>query len=318
MSDPAAPEAGVDPGADATPLRVPVRAGGPAVLAFDVGGTTIKAALVDEHGSVVATRTVESGQGPAVLTNVVEAADALRASSAVVPQRVGVIVPGLVDASRGVAVRAVNLGLVDAPVAAPLSARLQLPVSLGHDVTVAAHLIAKDSLGSDPFVVVIGTGIAAVSFIDGVAVRGRSGQAGEFGHVSVDRDGPLCACGARGCIETIASAAAIERAYTARTGRIAGAHEIAGRRTGDAAASAVWADAVDALARGLVAVNALLAPGSVILGGGLAEAGAALTQPIERRMAELGSVLPLPKVRSTPLGQRAGMLGAALLARGEL
>ena len=166
----------------------------------------------------------------------------------------------------------------------------------------------------DPFVVVIGTGIAAVTFVGGRAVRGVSGQAGELGHVVVRPDGPPCACGARGCLEAVAGAGAIVRAYEERTGVA-----VDGRPTWSSRGSTptrsprqVWDEAISALADGLITVCALLAPGAIVLGGGLAEAGDALDR---RRpsalMKERSRVASVPPVVHWPVSAaRRRSLGA--------
>lgn len=292
----------------------------PVVLAFDVGGTSVKAAAVDASFTTLAEVRVLSRQGPAILDVVSEAADVLRqgldAEQRARVTAVGVAMPGLVDKKNGVCIRSVNLGLIDVDVAGPISQRLGIPVRVDHDVAAAGEAVRRAAATTeDPFVVVIGTGIAAVTFVRGEAVRGVSGQAGELGHVIVRPDGPVCRCGARGCLEAIAGAGAIVRAYEQRTGStIDGAHVVVERRLSDPVAAEVWADAVSALADALIDVCAVLAPGAVLLAGGLSEAGSALAEPVETLMKERSRVAVVPPVTVTKLGGRAGLTGAAHLA----
>jgi glucokinase len=164
-------------------------------------------------------------------------------------------------------------------------------------------------------VVILGTGVAAVTFVRGQAVNGVSGQAGEFGHMIVRPGGPLCRCGQSGCLEAIAGAGAIVRAYGERSGtRVDGAREVFQLAATDPTAAEVWGDAVSALADGLVTVCALLAPGAILLGGGLSEAGEPLTREIEALMSERSLLAAVPDVLVTELGSRAGLVGAAHLA----
>ena len=130
-----------------------------------------------------------------------------------------------------------------------------------------------------------------------------------------------CPCGGRGCLETVASAAAIARRYTERSGRpVAGALDVAGRLGadtggGDADARAVWDEAVDALAFVLAVTAAVAAPELIIVGGGLSGAGEVLLEPLRRGVA--ARVTPPqrhPKLVRAALGEQAGLLGAALLA----
>ena len=139
----------------------------------------------------------------------------------------------------------------------------------------------------------VGTGIAGALLLDG-AVVSADGRAGEVGHLVVDPLGPVCRCGATGCLESIASAAAVEREYAARTGVPVTAEEIAVRvAAGEPDASAVWARAVAALAQAIAATVTITGVDLVILGGGLAESGAALLDPLRDEVAKPAE-LPAP------------------------
>jgi len=291
------------------------------VLACDVGGTTVKGAAYDADLTPLAVTTRPTARGLAILDTIADiAADLTTALSAEQRRRIatlGVAIPGVVDTARGISIKAVNLDLANVPLADPLQKRLGFPVVLSHDVLAAAEAERRTSKAdlTDPFVVVIGTGIAAVAYVDGHAVHGVSGQAGEFGHVVVRPGGPRCACGARGCLEAVASAGAITRAYVARTGTcVAGAREVVAALATDTAAAEVWAEATSALADGLLTVCALLAPGAIVLGGGLAEAGEVLTGPVRAQLRERARVTAVPPVLTAGLGSRAGVVGAALFA----
>lgn len=293
-----------------------------AALAFDVGGTSIKAEVLDTDLTVWGRTSLPTPRGMALADAVVEAAGTLLGS--LTPERrravnaVGLVVPGIVDEHRGVSVYSANLGLQDAPLGQAISERLRLPVQLGHDVTAAAD--AEKQIGAardveDPVVVVIGTGIAAVSYVRDQRVVGISGQAGELGHVVVRPGGPRCACGNRGCLEAVASAAAVSRAYQEATGQpVRGADEVVARLGRDEAADRVWQEATDALADGLLTAAALLAPGAIVLGGGLAEAGPLLLGPVAARMRSTGRAVAAPPLLRAALGGRAGVVGAGLLA----
>src|SRR5699024_7005305 len=137
-----------------------------------------------------------------------------------------------------------------------LSERTGLPARLGHDVSAAG--LAEMRLGAaagaqDAAVIVIGTGIAAALFAGGRPVR-SSGYAGEIGHAPVIPDGERCSCGGKGCLEAYASAGAIARRYTARSGiEVPGAQPVlVAAQRGDEAARAVWDEATTALARAIV------------------------------------------------------------------
>jgi len=293
-----------------------------AVLAFDVGGTTIKAEILDADLTVLASAAVPTPYGAGLVDAVAAIGQALLETLPTAVRGrvsdVGLVIPGVVDAARGVSVYAANLGLRQAPIAGPVSERLGLPVTISHDVGAAAEAERRRGAArylEDPVIVVIGTGIAAVSYVRGAPVVGVSGQAGEFGHMVVRPAGPLCGCGGYGCLEAVASAGAVVRAYRDASGTaVSGAREVVARLGHDPIADRVWAEVTDALADGLLAVVALLAPGAVVLGGGLADAGAVLVEPVAARMKRSAPALHVPPLVVAELGPRAGVLGAALLA----
>jgi glucokinase len=163
--------------------------------------------------------------------------------------------------------------------------------------------------------VAVGTGIAGAHVVNGRTHAGAHGAAGEIGHVVVRPDGPECRCGARGCLESVGSAAALERRYAELTGDAASAADVAGRvAAGEPAASAAWREIVDALADGLVTAQALLDPAVIVLGGGLAEAGETLLAPLRAAVRARLTFHREPVLTRAALGDEAGCLGAALLA----
>jgi glucokinase len=164
--------------------------------------------------------------------------------------------------------------------------------------------------------IAIGTGIAAAHVVDGRALSGAHGAAGEVGHVIVRPGGPQCGCGARGCLEAVASASAIGRRYAELSGIAdAAAFDVAARAAaGEPLATAVWRDAVEALADGLLTAQALYDAGIVVLGGGLAEAGEALLAPLHTALDQRVTFHRMPRLVRAALGDTAGCLGAALLA----
>ncbi|WP_308467655.1 ROK family protein [Rathayibacter soli] len=297
---------------------------GDAVLAFDVGGTDMKAALINEAGElveVVRVRTPLDGANTA--ENVVAEAGRLAREFAtrhpqLTPVAAGLLVPGEVDDDAGVGVFAENLGWRDMPFRDRLSEILGIPVSFSHDVRGAGE--AEYRLGaaagfSDVVVMVIGTGIASALFVQGRLYSGH-GMAGEIGHSKI-ADGPVCACGGTGCLEAVASAGAIARRYNALTGRnLPGAREVLDRAAaGDADAQAIWSSALDALALGLSHTVALLAPEAIVIGGGLAAAGDTLFVPLRERLDAILTFHRRPLLIPASIGQNAGLIGAALKAR---
>ncbi|MEE1737183.1 ROK family protein [Streptomyces sp. BE147] len=296
------------------------------VIALDVGGTGMKAALVGTDGTLLhqARRATGRKRGPeAVVESILAFAAELRAygeehfgESAVAA---GVAVPGIIDAENGVLLYASNLGWSNVPLRALLGERLGVPVALGHDVRTGG--LAEGRIGAgrgtDRFLFVpLGTGIAGAIGIAGSIEAGAHGYAGEIGHLVVRPDGPHCSCGQRGCLETLASASAVTRAWAAASGDPeADAADCAKAvEAGDPRAEKVWLDAVDALAAGLVTALTLLDPSMLIIGGGLAEAGETLFTPLRAAVEERVTFQKLPHIVPAALGDTAGCLGAGLLA----
>ncbi|MEU6487548.1 ROK family protein [Streptomyces sp. NPDC046887] len=293
------------------------------VLGLDVGGTGIKGMVLDHdlrpRGSV--RRSTPSAEGPDAVVDAIAAAlrtlDEIATGQRLTVRQAGVVVPGIVDEGTQTAVWSANIGWRDLPLAALLGSRTGLPVTLGHDVRAGGA--AECGLGAargarNALFVAIGTGIAAALVCDGELVR-SAGYAGELGHVPVPSGRRLCTCGGSGCLETVASAAAIVHAYTERTGRtVSGAADVAALATrGDAVARAVWAQAAKALADALATATTLLAPEVIVLGGGLAEAGPLLLDPVRSGLDERLGFQRRPALLRAELGERAGCFGAGLL-----
>ncbi|MCX5265142.1 ROK family protein [Streptomyces sp. NBC_00199] len=296
------------------------------VIALDVGGTGMKAALVGADGALLhrARRATGRERGPdAVVAGILGFAADLREHGArqfgEPAAAAGVAVPGIVDESGGLAVYAANLGWRDVPLRALLAERLGAPVALGHDVRTGG--LAEGRIGAgrgaDRFLfVALGTGIAGAIGVDGRVEAGAHGFAGEIGHIVVRPGGAPCPCGQHGCLERFASAAAVGEAWAAAVGDPeADAADCAKAfASGDPAAVRVWQDAVDALADGLVTALTLLDPRTLVIGGGLAEAGEALFTPLRDAVRRRVTFQKLPEIVPAALGDSAGCLGAGLLA----
>ncbi|MBK3569107.1 MULTISPECIES: ROK family protein [unclassified Streptomyces] len=297
------------------------------VIALDVGGTGMKAALVGADGELLhrARRATGRERGPdAVVEHILGFAAELRAYGeeryGEPASAAGVAVPGIVDAERGIAAYSANLGWRDVPLRDLLAARLGgVPVALGHDVRTGG--LAEGRIGAgkgaDRFLFVpLGTGIAGAIGIDGRVEAGAHGFAGEIGHIVVRPGGAPCPCGQTGCLERYASAAAVTEAWAAVSGDPnADAADCAKAvASGDPRAEKVWQEAVDALADGLVTALTLLDPRTIIIGGGLAEAGETLFTPLREAVEARITFQKLPTIVPAALGDTAGCLGAGLLA----
>lgn len=300
----------------------------PAVLAFDIGGTDMKVGILDgplAAGAVevrdlrrLATPQDGARTADAVVERVAELTAEYRASHpGVALAAVGVSVPGLVDEDSGVGIFSANLGWRDYPFHDRLSAALDVPVAFGHDVGMAGdaeYRIGAARGRSDVVVMVIGTGVAGVVICDGRRISG-GGFAGEVGHALVPApDGSLQV------LESIGSAGAIARRYAEAAGApVDGARAVlALARAGNETAARVWNEAIDALAFSIAQCASTLGTETVVLGGGLSMAGAALFDPLARRIDELLTFHRRPQLVHAQLGENAGLIGSALKARDML
>ncbi len=292
-------------------------------IAVDVGGTTIKCALVDRAGEIRHSERRPTGRehGPeSVFATIVDTAQALAATARtkdLVPVACGVVVPGVIDEAAGILRWSANLGLIDVSLRDAVRDRIGLPTVLGHDVRAGALAEARLGAGRTTrrmLFVAIGTGIAGGFAVDGRIDPGAHGASGEIGHIAVrtDPDALRCRCGGRGCLEMYASAAAVAKAYGENG--VDAAEVVRRAQAGDPRAREVWRNAIDALADGLLIGIALHDPKLIVLGGGLAEAGAFLFEPLAKALAERRTFHRLPELGPAELGDEAGCYGAALLA----
>jgi glucokinase len=303
---------------------------GDVVAGVDLGGTSAKIGIVDREGAI-RTRdrvAIDAGAGfDAIVGPVAAALAALLASSgAGRPAGIGIGTPGFIDPGTGTIVGgSENIPAMQGRSPATyLSNRLGAPAWADNDATcaAAAELAYGAGRGLRGFLLVtVGTGIGGGLVLGGRVWRGVRGFAGEIGHVSLDPHGPACSCGARGCLEQYASGPAIVRTWRAGAGsRAATAEsplEIARlARAGDPVALEAFASAGRALGQALGGVVNLLDVEAFLIGGGVAEAGEILLEPVRRSLREFAYPLVAEGVRviAVKLGNDAGLLGAAALA----
>ena len=299
---------------------------------IDVGGTKFLGVVLDDAGTILQEVRKPTPVGPAALIEqLVEIADALGPWDSL-----GLGMPGLVTRS-GVVRSSPHLpGVTDFEVAAELSARLGRTVSVDNDATCAAVAEWKVGAGrgaSDLVMVTLGTGIGGGIVANGRLLRGHNGFAGEFGHMVVDPDGLECPCGRRGCWERYAAGTGLGQlarsaAHGGRASRILelaegsvdairGEHVQQAAREGDADALAVVESFGRWVAIGLVNLANTLDPAMFVLGGGVASSPELYIGSITRWFGALlyaPGHRPHPLLTMAELGERAGAVGAALLA----
>jgi glucokinase len=313
----------------------------PLFIGIDLGGTTVKGALVSATGEILHEIRVDSEQknSERLFNQIVEAVNSLRSDARAGGQvrAIGIGLPGLVNRKTGRIEVMTNLpGLSEIDVIAELSRETGLAVALDNDANAAAYaeLQAGAARGrKDVFFVTLGTGIGAGLVINGHIYRGAMGFAGEFGHMTIDPEGIECACGNIGCLETIASGPNIvrrtrERLYRDRTSSLSRlaiprdreftAEDIArAAREGDEMAQVMMERTGMFLGIAIAAVINLLNVEMVVMGGGVMEAGDLILKPTvkETRRRAFPPSFNSCEIVIAKLGPSAGMIGAALLAR---
>ncbi|MFQ1003739.1 ROK family protein [Modestobacter sp. SSW1-42] len=292
-------------------------------IAVDVGGTTVKGALVDTAGRPlheVAAPTAPADGTPVadVLSAVLAGLAARAAGSGLHVAGAGVVTPGTVDEGTGRVGFAANLGWRDFDLRGHLERALPVPVAVGHDVRAAGAAEALLGAGrgaGDLAFVALGTGIAAALVTGGAVVTGATRAAGEIGHMPVHPGGRHCSCGQQGCLEVYASGSAVARRYAELGGRPGStAGDVAAALGTDPAADQAWHEAVQALALASSTLTMALDPALLVFGGGLGRAGERLLAPLRRELGGLLAWRAPPRLAAAELGQDAGRVGAAMLA----
>jgi glucokinase len=298
------------------------------VLAVDVGGTKLAAAIVDPDGTIAVQGAVPTPAGPdtatvtAALHRVVRQVIGDRDPATLTA--IGVGSAGPLDPAAGT-VSPVNItawrdfAILDA-LRPLLPGRPAVLGGDGHCMALGEHwrggYPGRALLG-----MVVSTGVGGGLVIDGRVHPGGSGNAGHIGHIVVDMTGPPCPCGGRGCVEAIASGPAMVR-WAAGQGWSAGERPADARtlaedaRAGVPIATAAFERGALALAAAVVSATALIELDDVVIGGGVAAARDLLFAPLRTAVAELAGLDFVRRVRIHPssLGNDAGLLGAAALA----
>ncbi|MGO4300992.1 ROK family protein [Leifsonia sp. RAF41] len=293
-------------------------------LGIDIGGTKTDAVAVDERGMLTQRIRLSTGFGhDAVVETAVTAVSRIGELTGLAPaafQSIGIGVPGMVDTASGHVAHAVNLGLDRLELGGMLAGRLGVGVRVENDVKAAAlgayHLLGLS--GTMAFLN-LGTGMAAGIVVDGRLWRGSTGIAGEVGHLPVDPAGPVCACGQRGCLETVASGSGVARQWPTDDPLPVRA-VFAAASDGDRDAQAITARLAAGIAAAVRVLVLTVDPATVVIGGGLSHLGERLLGDVhevlhdwERTSPFLAS-LDLPgRVRLVPEGTPVAALGAALV-----
>ncbi len=283
------------------------------LLGIDIGGTNIKAGVVDEEGKVLEERVYPCPENLPSLFKTFE-----QISGELSPfDSVGFGIAGLWDSERKRIRLSPNIPfLKDAEIWGEIQ-RIFPGARIQNDANVAAFgemLFGKGREFSTFVYITLGTGIGGGIIVDRRLLTGKSGFAGEVGHMQINPSGRKCGCGSTGCWETEASASALERKYYERTGERLSAKEIGElARKGEKEAASIYQEIAEWLGRGIVSLINIFDPEAIILGGGLAKAGDLLLEPVLLYIKNHSYVYQHSsiEIEISSLGYMAGVIGAA-------
>ena len=311
-------------------------------IGIDLGGTNIKGGLVSTAGTIIAQSKIktEADRGPGhVMERMADLILDFRNSNKRGSQicGVGIGVPGQIDCRTGILRNAPNLpGWIDIPVSSELEKRVNLPVVVDNDANIAA--LGEYAYGAgrgirEMMLVTLGTGVGGGLIFGGQLYRGGVGSAGEFGHMVIQIDGPICSCGKQGCVESFIGTRGLlqrvrDKLASGQQSLLSerDADSITPRDVGDAAAKGDKL-AIDVLAEtgfylgiGLGNVANLLNIQRVVVGGGVANAGEFILKSARESLRKTALKLPgeTVEVVQAILGEKAGIIGAGRLAMVEL
>jgi glucokinase len=309
-------------------------------IGVDVGGTKVLGGVVDAAGQVLAQSRRATPADDTAKTLHMIAEVILELAAAYPAEAVGIGAAGWIDAERSTVQFAPNLAWRNEPLRDEIAAQVDLPVVVENDANAAAWAEFEFGAGSDAtdsmVLFTVGTGIGGGIILGGQLVRGAHGIAGELGHTVSVPDGRLCGCGRHGCLEQYASGSALVRfAQAAATqhpesaeilldlaggdaGAITGIMVTNATREGDKAALSAFDQVGYWLGTGMADIVQILDPQVIVIGGGVVDAGNLLLDPVRAGYAHAlkqRGRLPVAEVRGALMGNLAGVVGAADLAR---
>jgi glucokinase len=309
-------------------------------IGIDVGGTKVLGGVVDASGNILleARRETPHEGGKALTLAIADVARELMDSYSV--ESIGISAAGFVSSDRKTMLAAPNIaGWNGVDLDAELTALIGLPVVIENDANAAAWGEAAFGAGRGHdhlLIVTVGTGIGGGMVVNGNLYRGGFGTAAEIGHMRVVPEGHLCGCGARGCFEQYASGSALMRhareaiSATPELARnllalgdgtvygLTGKHVTEAAQAGDAVALAAFNTTAQYLGAGIAALSVILDPTRIVIGGGVVDAGEILLEPTRQsliRHMPFSGKHPYPDIVPAQLGNKAGLVGVANLAR---
>ncbi len=309
-------------------------------IGIDVGGTNVKIALVDSNGKIGYSNTIPTRAEMGYEYTINNMKQAIRdlltetKLSAKDIEGIGFGLPGQVDFKSGIVRLITNIpGWVEIPLAKMIEDEFHIPTRIDNDVRCAAlgELNFGAGKGCQNLIcITVGTGIGSGLIINGKLVRGASNAAGEIGHIKLQmHDGPICGCGDTGCLEAFASGPAIVAmaeeyilgGKSTKYREMANGNDITpfivaeAAKAGDAVAKRIFTRMGEYIGIGMASVVNLLNPEKIIIGGGVADAGDILLNPLKETIKNRAMKIAGETVEVVPaqLGNTAGVIGASLL-----
>lgn len=309
-------------------------------IGIDLGGTNIAGGLVDHKGNIVEKMSIPTGRergSDAVIEDIYKVVEALMKSDAVKEPvlGVGIGIPGIADPHTGEVIACVNLNWYNVPLKAKLSDKINVPIFIDNDATVAGvaeFQVAQEGKYKNAVMLTLGTGVGGGILIDGKVIAGHHGIGSELGHMIVGEGMYQCGCGRMGCLETFASSTAIIHyaKYLISSGKnsimndmvqgnlenISGEIIFNAAKNGDAVANGVVNRLVKYLSIGIMNIVCTIDPEVIFLGGGISMAGDFLLDKIHAELETLKyfKATPHAKVEIAKFKNDAGIIGAAMYA----
>lgn len=315
------------------------------LVGVDLGGTTIKFAIVSQIGEIICkweVPTDTSCAGKNIITDIATSIDhklnELQEKKSNI-KGIGIGAPGFINMSTGYIYKAINIGWENINLKRQLEAQTMLPVIVENDANMAAIGEMWKGAGAgckDLLCITLGTGVGGGVIINEEIVHGRNGMAGEIGHITVVPEGGLlCNCGKNGCLETVASATGIVKQVmnslkdhpdsilsknNCEYGFITSKMVVEAVVNGDPYARAVLDKVSYYLGLAIANIATTINPGKIVIGGGVSKAGEVLLNPVSKYFKKFS----IPRVYDETdlaiaiLGNDAGVIGGAWLVKNKL
>ena len=308
------------------------------IAGIDIGGTKIAIALATADYEIKTKRifpTQTSDGANRILERILNELEILIEQEQAELLKIGVACAGPLDVRQGLILSSPNLpGWFEFPIVEIIRRRMEVPVVLENDANAAALAEQKFGAGkgfNNLLYVTISTGIGGGIIADGKLIHGRTGNAGEIGHITVIPNGIRCGCGARGCLEAVCSGTGIARRFVEKIksgadsrviGRVQNIEQITAKHIAEAAAEGdplaidIWEETIFYLSIGLGNLIVMFEPEAIILGGGVSMTGEQLFRPLQEQISNHVKILPAEKIQilHAGLGAESGIYGALALA----